>query len=311
MYGFFFAIFEIIMALTKSLGSSIFSPEGNSLAVFIDVTDNVMKVKDVFGYVQILSTALGIVSDVVDVLTFNTSYVYGSLDSGQLAWNDTEKTVDLRMGNGGGNISHLGQSMTYPLIVNKSNTNLIAGTLVMVDPTNVAQGNRLRVVKAVSNGTYPATLIVGVLSEAIPNNQEGFATWFGYVRDLSLTALKPSGETWVEGNILYPNPTIAGGLTNIRPEAPNLDSTIAAITRITGNTFTLLVRPQLGFTVGELNDVKDASSTAGQVLMKQASGIWENKDIYGTPVVSVSTPSTHKIPVTIGGVTYYLLATNV
>ena len=32
------------MGLTKSLASSIFSPEGNSLAVFIDVTDNVMKV---------------------------------------------------------------------------------------------------------------------------------------------------------------------------------------------------------------------------------------------------------------------------
>jgi len=40
------------MALTKSLASSIFSPEGNSLAVFIDVTDNVMKVKDVFGNVS-------------------------------------------------------------------------------------------------------------------------------------------------------------------------------------------------------------------------------------------------------------------
>jgi hypothetical protein len=41
------------MALTKSLASSIFSPEGNSLAVFIDVTDNVMKVKDVFGNISV------------------------------------------------------------------------------------------------------------------------------------------------------------------------------------------------------------------------------------------------------------------
>ena len=40
------------MALTKSLASDIFTPEGNSLAVFIDVTDNVMKVKDVFGNVS-------------------------------------------------------------------------------------------------------------------------------------------------------------------------------------------------------------------------------------------------------------------
>jgi hypothetical protein len=298
------------MALTKSLASSIFSPEGNSLAVFIDVTDGVIKVKDVFGDVQTLISALGGSSSTVDVLTFNTSYVHGNLSEGQLSWNSTDGTLDLRMGRGGAT-QQIGQEMYYPPVVNKSGVDLIEGTLVMVDPTDVAQGNRLRVVKAISDGTYPAILIVGVLTEPVAKNQEGFATWFGYVRDLSLSALKPVGETWVEGNILYPNPSVAGGFTNTRPEAPNLDSTIAAITSINGNNLTLLVRPQLGFTVGELNDVKDSSSTAGQVLMKQASGIWENKDIYGTPVVSVATPSTHKIPVTIGGVTYYLLATNV
>jgi hypothetical protein len=40
------------MALTRSTAASIFSPEGNILAVCIDVTDNVMKVKDVFGNVS-------------------------------------------------------------------------------------------------------------------------------------------------------------------------------------------------------------------------------------------------------------------
>lgn len=298
------------MALTRSKASSIFTPEGNSLAVFIDVSDGIIKLKDVYGDVVSLTEVLNLTELTVDKLAFNTSYVYPSLATGEMAWNDQEKTVDLRMGNGGGVTSHLGQSMTYPLIVNKSGENLISGTLVMVDPTNVAQGNRLRVVKAISNGTYPSILIVGILSEDIDNNQEGFATWFGYVRDLSLTALKPPSETWIEGNILYPNPTIQGLLTNIRPIAPNLDSTICAITRITGNKFTVLVRPQLGFTIGELNDVNDSGSTEGQVIMKTSIGIWENKNLYGTPISSVGTSSTHKIPIEVNGVTYYLLATN-
>jgi hypothetical protein len=297
------------MALTSSKASSIFTPEGNSLAVFIDVVDGNLKVKDVFGGVETLANALGIISDVVDVLTFNTSYVSGGLNEGQLAWNQTDGTLDLRMGRGGAT-QQIGQELYYPPVVNKSGVDLIEGTLVMVDPTDVAQGNRIRVVKAISNGTYPAILIVGVLTEPIAKNQEGFATWFGYVRDLDLNDLEPSGETWVEGNILYPNPLVNGGLTNIRPEAPNLDSTICAITRITGNTFTVLVRPQLGFTLGELNDVKDSGSTDGQVIMKTPLGIWENKDLYGTPIASVGTASTHKIPVEINGTTYYLLATD-
>lgn len=298
------------MALTRSKSQTIFTPEGNSLAVFIDVNDGVIKLKDVRGDVLSLVDALSFDDLLVNKLSFNIDYTPTELNEGEMAWNGVDGTVDVRMGRGGATLQ-MGQELYYPPVVNKSNEDLIDGTLVMVDPTDVAQGNRLRVIKSVSDGTYPAILIVGILTEPIAKNQEGFATWFGYVRDLSLTALKPMGETWIEGNILYPNPNIAGGLTNIRPEAPNLDSTICAITRITGDAFTVLVRPQLGFTLGELNDVKDSSSTTGQVIMKTATGIWENKDLYGTPIASVSTPSTHKIPIEINGTTYYLLATNV
>jgi len=239
------------MALTRSKASSIFTPQGNSLAVFIDVNDGELKLKDVFGGVASLNDVLNLTELTVDKLAFNTSYVYTSLATGELAWNDMEKTVDLRMGNGGGVISHLGQSLAYPLVVNKSGGTLVGGTLVMVDPTQVSQGNRLRVVQAVSNGTYPVDLIVGITNEPIDDNQEGFATWFGYVRKLSLSALKPVGETWVEGDILYSNPSIAGGLTKVKPSQPNWDNTICAITSINGNNLTLLVRPSLFVTTQE------------------------------------------------------------
>jgi hypothetical protein len=47
------------MALTRSTAASIFSPEGNSLAVFIDVTDGELKLKDVFGDILPFSTIVG------------------------------------------------------------------------------------------------------------------------------------------------------------------------------------------------------------------------------------------------------------
>jgi hypothetical protein len=43
------------MALTKSKAANIFTPEGNSLAVFIDIDDGELKLKDVFGALQSFS----------------------------------------------------------------------------------------------------------------------------------------------------------------------------------------------------------------------------------------------------------------
>ncbi len=47
------------MALTQSKPASIFTPEGNSLAVFIDVNDGELKLKDVFGGVELFSDFAG------------------------------------------------------------------------------------------------------------------------------------------------------------------------------------------------------------------------------------------------------------
>jgi hypothetical protein len=47
------------MALTRSKPASIFTPEGNSLAVFIDVADGTLKLKDVFGDVELFSNFSG------------------------------------------------------------------------------------------------------------------------------------------------------------------------------------------------------------------------------------------------------------
>ena len=68
------------MALTKSEASKIFTPEGNSLAVFIDIDDGQIKLKDVFGDVLPLSSVFTATIGTVDKLVFNTSYVAPSLN---------------------------------------------------------------------------------------------------------------------------------------------------------------------------------------------------------------------------------------
>ena len=213
----------------------------------------------------------------VDAIDFDTTAAMAGA-VGRLKWNATDGTLDLGMGNGNATLQ-LGQELYYPPVVNKAGVQLNQGTLVMVDPSQPAQGNRLRVVKAITDGTYSSQLIVGVLTEDIANNATGLATWFGYVRSLSLSAMKPSGETWYEGDLLYANPTTPGFLTKVAPSAPAHRSQIAAITSINGNNLTIMVRPTLGFHLTELHDVVTTNPSTGDFLVRNGGGYWINSKI--------------------------------
>jgi hypothetical protein len=57
-----------------------------------------------------------------------------------------------------------------------------------------------------------AIYIVGITDESIANNADGFLTTFGVVRGINTTGAGVT-ETWADGDVLYPHPTIAGGLT--------------------------------------------------------------------------------------------------
>ena len=216
-------------------------------------------------------------------ITFNTA----STDADAIArlkWNETEGTLDLGMGGGLATLQ-IGQELYYPKVVNKSGENLINGTLVMVDPAQPAQGNRLRVIRAVTDGTYPSELIVGPLTEDVDNNQEGFATWFGYVRNLNQTDLENNGvksptDNWEEGSILYTNPNLDGGYTSSMQSAPAGKSSIAAVTAVNGQNITLLVRPKLDTNVGNLHDVTDLTTTSsyGDLFIKSGN-VWTTSKI--------------------------------
>lgn len=204
-------------------------------------------------------------------LTFNSSSVPSTLEQYTLAANTTDKTLDLKMGNTA--TLQLGMEMYYPPIVNKSGVDLQNGTLVMINPARVAQGNRLSVVRCVGDGTYPSDFIVGVLTEDIAKNAEGFATWFGYVRDVALANVRETGNIWAEGDILYPSATEPGKLTNIEPTAPAMRSTIAAVTKLLGANCTLLVRPTLKTKLNDLDNVNTSTRQTGSLLYNSGS-IW-------------------------------------
>jgi len=76
------------------------------------------------------------------------------------------------------------------------------------------------------------------------SGEKGYCTTFGFVRDLNTTGT-PYGETWVEGDILYASPSVAGGLTKVKPTAPNNVIIMAAVTTVSATEGVIFVRPTI------------------------------------------------------------------
>lgn len=194
-------------------------------------------------------------------------------------WYDPEdKTLNVGVENDV--VIQVGQETHYPKVVNKDSVTIPNGSLVMIRPTDITQGQRLAVQRWDGTQGYPSDYIIGIATHDILKNEEGYVTWFGYVRGISISALesagvKDAGETWEEGQILYPHPTLRGGLTNVPPTSPNVKSTIAVTTSLNGNNLTILVRPKLGQRFNELYDVDFDSAVEGSMVYKSGSqGEW-------------------------------------
>jgi len=209
----------------------------------------------------------------VDSITYDINAGIDPDTQGETAWSADERT--LQINKGGGVLQYVSQDLSYPVVRNADTVTLTAGKLVMVDPSQPAQGQRLRVVRMNNNGTYPSDLFVGMVIETIAANQTGFVKWFGQVKNLSLPTLQPVGETWAEGDILWPSTTVIGGMTKVEPSAPSNKISVAAVLRISGNNLNLLLRPNLRSKLVDLHDVQVTNPSNGQIL-NYSNGVWVN-----------------------------------
>ena len=148
-------------------------------------------------------------------LDMNTASVANS--AARLKWNDQDGTLDIGM-KGGNVIQQVGEEL-YFYVQNNSGVTVNEGQLVMVTGTVGASG---RLLGAKASGLTATTGIsaLGVATENISSGTAGFVTAFGLVRNID-TSGTPYSQTWADGDKLYYNPSVAGGLSNISPTIPN------------------------------------------------------------------------------------------
>jgi hypothetical protein len=208
---------------------------------------------------------------------FNQFRFLGLTNSGVMSWNNTDGTMDLTLK--GGNVTlQVGQEQLVR-VVNKTATNitLLEANYQAVVVTG-AQGQRLKVDLALAVSDALSAGTIGLVTETILNNQEGFVTTSGLVRKINTTG-SLQGETWVDGDILYLSGTTAGRITNIKPSAPIHTVIIGYVVYSHAVNGSIYVKVDNGYELEELHNVKITGATAGQVLQFGTNSLWENKTL--------------------------------
>jgi hypothetical protein len=208
-------------------------------------------------------------SNSFDFIDFNTTTAIPSIP-GRLTWNDTDGTLNL--GLKGGNVTlQVGQEQVFKVRNNTAN-DIPNGSVVYITGST---GFRPVVSLAQANSEGASSVVIGVTTEDIVKNTDGFVNTFGLVRDLDTSGL-------TEGSAIWLSPTVAGGMTSTKPVAPDHLVLIGYCIRSHPTLGSIFVKVQNGYELEELHNVLITSPTNGQVLAyDSASGLWKNSTSVG------------------------------
>lgn len=203
----------------------------------------------------------------LDILQFNTNNGLVSAQ-GQMGWNSTQGTVDVALTSTA--IIELGEHQMYRI------RNTISNTLYRGQPvyaSGVHANGLITPNLYISDGSIDEIRFIGLMYETVNNNNNGYVIAFGHMYNIDTRGnvasdIAVGDETWADGDILYPHPTVTGKLTKVPPKhyIP-----IALILDAASNG-KLYVRRDLG--AGELDDLHDVNVsgvTDGQFLQYNSS----------------------------------------
>lgn len=190
---------------------------------------------------------------------------------GRLLWNDTDGTLEFQLK--GGNVTlQIGQEQVIR-VTNTAGVTMTDGQAVYITGST---GNHLNVTLAQANAEATSSKTLAVVTETIANNNTGFATSSGLVRGLDTSALTEGAAIWL-------SPTVPGGLTSIKPVAPNHAVLIGWCVRQHASVGAIYVHIANGYELDELHDVLITAAANNQVLRYDAAtGLWKNATISPT-----------------------------
>lgn len=152
---------------------------------------------------------------------------------GRLTWNPSDDTLNIHHTD---DVTQQVGQETYLRVYNTTGATLTNGSAIGYDPS------ASQFIEYIADGSLNSLYIAGIATQDIPNNTFGRVTVYGRVRGLDTTGT-PYGETWAAGDLLYVSTTIAGGLTIVKPTAPNLSIPMGLVFSVHATDGEIGVRP--------------------------------------------------------------------
>lgn len=229
-----------------------------------------------------------------DYIDFDTT-VSPPITVGRMAWNQNDGTVDLGMK--GGNVTlQVGQELVQR-IYNNTGATLTDGQVVVVQGS---QGQRLTVKLAQANSDLNSATILGMVTEPIANNTEGFVTVYGIVHGVNTQGID-------DGTILWLSPTTAGAYTATKPVAPNHLVMVGYVVKgKSAGGGSIYVHVQNGYELDELHDVLITNPQTNDLIRRSSAGVWTNQQ----GASGTFTSSDGKLITVIGGLITNIVAGN-
>lgn len=144
-------------------------------------------------------------------------YCDGDPDKGTIWWCPEDDTFSIQHSNGVR--QQVGEEI-YMRALNDTGSAIPNGTIVGFAGTD--ETGYIEVSPYIADGSLPILYSVGVATETIEAGAKGRITVWGRVRDVDTT-------DWNIGDILYASPTVSGGMTNVKPTAPQFAIPVAAV----------------------------------------------------------------------------------
>ena len=151
----------------------------------------------------------------------------------RISWNSQDGTLDISMDES--DVTQQVGLEQYMVILNNTGSLITNGTIVGFSG---ASNGRITAAPYLANSTTQPLFFIGVATQDIPNNTEGYVTTYGYVRDINTSS-------WSVGDILYASPTVSGAMTNVKPTAPNAVVPVAAVLKSSATEGVIIVRPTI------------------------------------------------------------------
>ena len=204
-----------------------------------------------------------------DFIQFDTTATVTDA-TGRLYYNDDDMYQTLAFQMNGSVIQHIGEETFYRVRLSAAATK---GQVLMFTGTLGASGG-LTAAPATGLTFEQSNYLLGIAGESGSTNDWVTVYEFGEVKGVNTSA-------FTQGQILYYDPTVAGGLTATKPNTPNAIAVIAAVVHVGTSNGVLFVRPTFGSALGSTDgNVRFGTLASGNTVIYDAvDGVWKNANL--------------------------------